>query len=134
MRPSQPLRYTALGSYLGFPECCVTAFSTDFCATTKNLYPEGPWMGTGFIPCAGCAEEALNFDKFVAERITPNRLCATPFPDSNDDRVDAMTALFDEIYAPPVAPATRMLMKLSSWTRQRSPALHAHLSLVLALP
>jgi hypothetical protein len=132
MRPSQPLRYSALGSYLGFPECCVAAFSTDFCATTKNLYPEGPWMGTGFIPCACCAEEALNFDKFVAERITPNRLCASPFPDATDERVDAMTALFDEIYAPRVAPPMRMLMNVDSWTRQHTPVLHDRISRLFA--
>jgi hypothetical protein len=124
MRPSQPLRYSAFGNHFGFPECCVTAFATDFCNTTRNLYPEGPWMGTGFIPCACCAESALDFDKFVAERITPNRLCPTPFPEvaEDDKRVNEMTALFDEIYAPRVPFMDRLAMKISQWNHSRLPA------------
>lgn len=85
MRPIRQLLLATMGIHFGFPECCIKEFTADYCETTKRLYPEGPWVGTGFIPCACCAAAALDFPTFVAERITPNRLCSTPFPDQRDN-------------------------------------------------
>lgn len=79
MEPIQQLRNTALGKHFGFPECCIAEFAKNFCQTTKARYPRGPWVGSGFIPCARCAEVALDFAKFLVERIVPNRQCVLPF-------------------------------------------------------
>ena len=70
----------AFGRYFGYPACCVAEFKATVSMATKFLYPNGPWLGTGFIPCSRCAPAALDFESFVAEHITPNRLCHLPFP------------------------------------------------------
>jgi hypothetical protein len=70
---------------IGYPRCCINAFLKDFCEETKQRHPEGPWMGTGFIPCPACAEEALSrgFEVFVEAKILPERVSSIPFP--NDE-------------------------------------------------
>lgn len=68
------------GEYFGFPECCIQQFEKDFCAQVKRNYPNGPWLGTGYVPCDCCAPKAEpNFRAFVASVITPNRKCQMPF-------------------------------------------------------
>lgn len=74
------LRWKALGEYFGFPECCIKEFLETACQSTKDRYPEGPWSGTGFLPCLQCSEKALEFKSFVRDYITPHRVCPTPFP------------------------------------------------------
>lgn len=86
MHVSKDIWFTTLGNHFGFPECCVKEFAANYCQPTKELYPEGPWLGTGFVPCPCCAPAAAaDFEHFVANRITPNRSCSTPFPDDDDN-------------------------------------------------
>ena len=132
MKPLNHLRAAALGYLFGFPECCITAFETDFCRVTKALYPDGPWLGTGFMPCACCAKDALDFDQFVAERITPNRLCTAAFPEIEDERVFALIAMFDEMSEPRLPLKTRLFNQVSKWSAQHLPAVHARVAPVMA--
>jgi hypothetical protein len=70
----------ACGIYYGYPECCVEQFSKDACNETVELYPEAPWIGTGFIPCPACAQKiGPDFSRFVDEVITPRRIEPVPF-------------------------------------------------------
>lgn len=89
--------WNAFGRHAGFPTCCIQAFSRNCCEDTKDLYPSGPWMGTGFVPCLECAAEAAqNFEKFVATRITPRRLNRKPFPQGWSQTF--LTAFLDTAY------------------------------------
>ena len=81
------LRWKALGKHFGYPECCVDEFLATTCQATKDQFPVGPWHGTGFIPCLRCADSAIAFDQFIATRITPQRRCSTPFPETESDAV-----------------------------------------------
>ena len=85
----------ALGRYFGFPDCCTAEFDNDSCHATRWAYPDGPWLGTGFMPCLDCAPKALNFDQFVARHIVPNRVCHLPFPQQPHGL--AMTAVIDRL-------------------------------------
>jgi hypothetical protein len=70
-----------IGRFLGYPECCLQAFAQDTCQVTKVKYPNGPWWGTGYVPCSDCAEKCLvNFSQFVGQHITPRREAPAPFP------------------------------------------------------
>lgn len=74
--------FVATGVYYGFPLCCAIAMETNFCFDTKDAYPDGPWVGSGFVPCLACAKKAVeNFSRFVEQNIKPNRVCKSPFPD-----------------------------------------------------
>jgi hypothetical protein len=59
--------FVATGVYYGFPLCCAIAMDTNFCFDTKDMYPNGPWVGSGF----------------VEQQIKPNRVCKSPFPDGD---------------------------------------------------
>jgi hypothetical protein len=73
--------HAALATFLGYPQCCIDAFNRDENHDTIAAFPNGPWIGSGFIPCLQCASKAaLNFGRFVDEKITPNRKCPAPFP------------------------------------------------------
>jgi hypothetical protein len=74
--------YFGIGLEMGYPCCCIDAFLKDFCQETKERHPEGPWMGTGYIPCPVCAEQALaqGFEVFVQSHIQPRRVSPIPFP------------------------------------------------------
>lgn len=78
----------ALGVWYGFPTCCADAFSSNCCWETKEVFPQGPWTGTGFIPCLTCARliglNQLNFERFVQQRIAPKRIDPSPFPVESD--------------------------------------------------
>lgn len=72
--------WESFGEHYGYPPCCVAAFRLNWCEETKRAYPDGPFMGTGFIPCIACAAEAAkDFPAWVAKNITPNRKCPTKF-------------------------------------------------------
>ncbi|MBC8741864.1 hypothetical protein F6X40_35540 [Paraburkholderia sp. UCT31] len=91
---AEALHFDAMGSYLGFPSCCVKAFQADFCAETKEKYrtEEQPWRGTGFLPCMDCAPHAAaNFSRFVEKKIAPGRICPDTFP-----LLESYAALLDE--------------------------------------
>lgn len=77
-------RWHALGVYLGYPICCVFSFCDTLSEDTRDKYPNGPWVGTGFIPCVNCAPHALDFERFVKDKIEPQRLSSVPFPGHND--------------------------------------------------
>jgi hypothetical protein len=72
--------YISLGSKLGYPVCCIS----DFCDRVAFglRVPKGPWTGTGFVPCKGCAEiiNEQGLKKFVAAHIAPHRRVAKDFP------------------------------------------------------
>lgn len=77
----EDIQYKLFGALYGFPSCCVNEFCTSYCMDTRNQYPDGPWMGTGYMPCISCAPTAAqDFDKFVAEHIATKRICPLPFP------------------------------------------------------
>lgn len=71
--------YRLKGQTFGYPPCCVDEFAKD--RTRKyGLRRPGPWTGSGFVPCDGCAEEARkDFLKFVSERIMPFRRTTEDF-------------------------------------------------------
>lgn len=89
--------WNAFGRHAGFPTCCIQAFCRDCCEDTKELYPAGPWMGTGFVPCLECAPTAAkDFEKFVATHIAPRRLNRKPFPQGWSETFQ--TAFLDTAY------------------------------------
>lgn len=98
--PSKNVRdiaYTKLGQFLGFPACCIAAFRTDETKQVMAMYPNAPWMGTGFIPCKCCAKKALvNFQQFVLEEIHTRRQCPYAFP--YFDAWEGSDAMTDKIW------------------------------------
>lgn len=76
------------GIHYGYPTCCIRAFlhrlsmgEAELEADNAAYHDHAPWYGTGYIPCSVCREAAaIDFDKFVAERIAPRRLEGVPFP------------------------------------------------------
>lgn len=63
------------GQYYGYPSCCVNQFIMDCCIETRKRFPTGPWVGTGFFPCADHAKmiERMGMREFVRQIIQPNR-------------------------------------------------------------
>lgn len=62
-----PLSYQALkfrwrvfGLYFGYNSCCVQAFIRHDVDPESYPKPDGPWIGTGFIPCEPCGQRALD--------------------------------------------------------------------------
>ena len=69
-----------MGEFYGYPQCCILVFLKNCCAATKHYYPEGPWDGTGFVPCMCCAKQAVDdFPAWVEATIMPRRVSADPF-------------------------------------------------------
>jgi hypothetical protein len=66
------------GLNYGYPPCCVREFiSGQWNYAERN---KGPWMGSGFVPCAECQPDAReDFIRFVQERILPFRRATQPF-------------------------------------------------------
>jgi hypothetical protein len=81
---ARTLSWEIMGSYYGYPACCIDAFTTTLCMDVRKQYPTNPWSGTGFLPCIECAPKALNFARFVEDNIKPNRISAAAFPDMED--------------------------------------------------
>lgn len=103
------LQWEAFGLYYGFPACCTREFMANSCADTKRAYPDGPWSGSGFIPCAACAQAAHDWPRFIAEVIQPQRLCVTPFPQEGPNEVaDAILAM---VHAPEPHRLTQSLLR-----------------------
>ncbi len=72
--PDRKDHWKRMGALYGYPECCITQFTTDCCAATKAAYPRAAWSKSGYVPCMKCVPRALeDFDKFVSEVIVPNR-------------------------------------------------------------
>lgn len=78
------------GRHFGYPACCVAwAYLYEQSGLVAPLIgarapdiPEGPWKGTGFIPCVVCRPAyAADPVGWIARNITPNRECGAPFPD-----------------------------------------------------
>jgi hypothetical protein len=85
MKNLLPFQWRVMGKAFGYPHCCIAEFEKDSCQTTKDLYPTGPWLGTGYLPCSCCAPKAAeNFDAFVAKHIDPHREVYASFPDDSE--------------------------------------------------
>jgi hypothetical protein len=71
----QKLRF--YGRLYGYPKCCTKAF-----LMRTSSAKEGEWLGTGFMPCGGCAMkiERRGFATFVQHTIQPARQFNKPFP------------------------------------------------------
>jgi hypothetical protein len=87
--PSRPDReLQAIGQHFGYPSCCVAAF----CATLESGgFPsqrvgEGPWTGTGFIPCPEHAGDIrrVGMAEWASNNIHPNRRDRRPFGPGNN--------------------------------------------------
>lgn len=69
-----------MGIHLGYPVCCVR----EFCDHIKHdrmpgrIAGDGPWSGTGFIPCA--AHRAQILAGVSVESLITNRRSRHPFP------------------------------------------------------
>lgn len=78
--------WTAFGSYFGFPDCCIASFERGGQRDVIAAFPDGPWLGSGFIPCMDCAPRAeKHFSRFVEEEIQPRRIRSLPFPADGDE-------------------------------------------------
>lgn len=85
-------KWREYGEELGYPDCCIAHFeekSPAALVTGEHFYTlhdrtTMPWAGTGFLPCPSCRTNGADtdFDKFVAERIVPNRTHPCPFPEA----------------------------------------------------
>lgn len=72
-------KFELLGEYFGFPLCCIDSFMHGNSFKTIKQHKGAPWLTTGFVPCNLCIESATeNFEKYLAERVYPNR--QSPFP------------------------------------------------------
>jgi hypothetical protein len=80
------------GLFYGYPPCCIAAFQRDLeygplavqmtYAPGDRRDPAAPWIGTGFVPCVACIDDArADFQAFVAKRIAPARACDVAFPE-----------------------------------------------------
>jgi hypothetical protein len=93
----QANHFIVMGTYYGYPVCCIKSFVTNGSWATRCQFPRAPWNGTGFIPCLDCARhKARNFNRFVNEVILKNRISATPFPD--DDFESPLKNQFYDFY------------------------------------
>jgi hypothetical protein len=70
--------WEVLGSYFGYPVCCIRQFSLDCCSETKAKVgdEEPPFYKIGFVPCMKCVDKAYNFTHFADAVIKPNRICS----------------------------------------------------------
>jgi hypothetical protein len=90
LSPGRKEGWKECGKEYGYPACCIDAFTTDGCADTEEQFPEGPWYGTGYVPCVQCAPKCLaDFQKFINENIAPKRIFPFAFPIDEVD-VDEM--------------------------------------------
>lgn len=83
--------YTVAGLMYGFSECCIEGFVENFNKDTKKHFSDGPYMGTGLIPCLCCAKsikENNNWSEYQ-DKINKNRKIKTKFPEGHD---------FNELY------------------------------------
>lgn len=84
------MSFVLAGLYFGYPRCCITDFVARFDERRRlgkrDVVPNEAWVGTGFRPCPTCRPRCITpekFEAFVAERITPHRICETPFPEGD---------------------------------------------------
>ena len=71
-------RFSVIGKYYGFPQCCINEFSSG-----KSMGKDRVFKGTGFIPCEIC-NASLEKD-YILKKIAQNRIHPLPFPEDNMD-------------------------------------------------
>lgn len=75
------LRFTGLGLYFGYPQCCIDEFVKGFIAGTGFKRKKRKLNGTGYVPCAACNKKS---EKQLLKTIATNRKHAEPFPNQDD--------------------------------------------------
>lgn len=70
-----------LGTYFGYPPCCVQEFVTNFNREEIGTEKQIASNGTGFIPCSKHTLLILSGEITVESLISPDRVCTAPFPD-----------------------------------------------------
>lgn len=89
-------RMRRLGTAFGYPTCCVDWFCDclDHNVLPSTGLPDGPWRGTGFVPCPPhAAEIARDGMAGMTARIMACRLAPHPFPGHPADDVAYADAL-----------------------------------------
>lgn len=83
-----------LGAHFGYPACCVAHFSA-LCEQGRMpgreaalADPQGPWNGTGFVPCPSHVEALRGKTRASVAALLVNRQHSRPFPHSDDDEVE----------------------------------------------
>lgn len=67
-------RWSAMGRFLGFPECCIL----DFCSRKGVPKKARKLSGSGFIPCLECSNTYSEIE--LIDHINKNRTFSEPFP------------------------------------------------------
>lgn len=75
---SEYSRWSIMGKYYGFPQCCVNEF-----VSGASMGQTRKFEGTGYIPCEHCNEN-VEKDKLITY-INENRLHPTCFPEDGDN-------------------------------------------------
>lgn len=91
--------WAAMGRYLGYPECSVTAFVERSCSVAPSAMQRVAGQGTGFIPYTTHAARVLS----APPRERWRRLCAlitdrahySPFPRVNRPSLSVFKATYD---------------------------------------
>lgn len=71
-------KQTLLGTFFGFPQCCVKEFTNNPIPYWERLEIVQLTMRNGFVPCPECAAKVLT-KKITLENLIQNRLCSIPF-------------------------------------------------------
>jgi len=83
-----------LGEHFGFPTCCIdnfVAMSNAGLMTGREMVardPQGPWIGTGFVPCHAHLEALRGKTAADVAALISNRKHSLPFPHTDDLEVD----------------------------------------------
>lgn len=97
MRPTAQLY--RIGRAFGFPPCCAKHFCdrVDEGVAPPTVSGDGPWTGTGFIPCPDHAAKIRRegFQSTIDE-INRDRDCPTPFPSTPDRDHEFVAGLLRE--------------------------------------
>jgi hypothetical protein len=84
------LRTGSLGTYYGYPECCVRAFRTGqakkFHPTLHTSANRNPFTGTGYLPCQTCHETKTPYQ--IYQTLCANRQDPAPFPMQSNEFVE----------------------------------------------
>lgn len=70
----QKPRWTLIGKLLGYPECCIESFISDFEQNLNKPREPRPFDGTGFLPCLSCVDKINEHGKaFFVKQINSRR-------------------------------------------------------------
>ena len=73
--------WRTLGSYFGYPKCCTEALIDALIkGWESSLTQDSIFDGTGYRPCRVCEDKG---EEYMLKSIATNRICPTPFPESN---------------------------------------------------